>query len=189
MQLTPHLLPSPNSPPTKICNHADLAAGPDADGHDIMRGLVAGGGWREDWAEEDEEEEEAGGGGEDPVMRALRRVAADDYGAVARSGKLQVLAEVLPRWERQGHRVLLFAQTRQTLGILERLVKARGWRYLRMDGATPVGARPALIDRFNADASVFAFLLTTRTGGLGISLTGADRVVGCGYCGCLGFWF
>ncbi len=146
-----------------------------------MRGLVAGGGWREDWAEEgeeEEEEEEDGGGREDPVQRALKGVGPSDYGAVARSGKLQVLAEVLPRWERQGHRVLLFAQTRQTLNILERLVKGRGWRYLRMDGATSVGARPALIDRFNADDSVFAFLLTTRTGGLGISLTGADRVVG-----------
>lgn len=93
----------------------------------------------------------------------------------------QVLAEVLPRWERQGHRVLLFAQTRQTLDILERLVRNQGWRYLRMDGATSVGARPALIDRFNGDESVFAFLLTTRTGGLGISLTGADRVV-CACC-------
>lgn len=43
---------------TQICNHADLAAGADADGHDIMRGLVAGGGWREDWAEEGEEDDD-----------------------------------------------------------------------------------------------------------------------------------
>lgn len=127
--------------------------------------------------------------GDDPATRALKGVAPSDYGAVSRSGKLQVLAEVLPRWERQGHRVLLFAQTRQTLDILERLVKGRGWRYLRMDGATSVGARPALIDRFNGDESVFAFLLTTRTGGLGISLTGADRVVRF-FCFmlCMGWW-
>ena len=46
---------------TQICNHADLAAGADADGHDIMRGLVAGGGWRDEWAEEGEEEDEVGG--------------------------------------------------------------------------------------------------------------------------------
>lgn len=38
-------------------------------------------------------------------------------------------------------------------------------------------ARPGMIERFNTDDSIFIFLLTTRTGGLGINLTGADRVV------------
>lgn len=94
-----------------------------------------------------------------------------------RSGKLQVLEEVLPRWKEQGHKVLLFSQTRQMLNILERMVSAKGWRYMRMDGNTGVGARPGLIDRFNHDPSIFIFLLTTRTGGLGINLTGADRVI------------
>ena len=31
--------------------------------------------------------------------------------------------------------------------------------------------------RYNSDASIFVFLLTTRVGGLGVNLTGADRVV------------
>lgn len=53
--------PRPQKHTQQICNHADLAAGADADGHDIMRGLVAGGGWREDWAEEEEEDGEVGG--------------------------------------------------------------------------------------------------------------------------------
>lgn len=35
----------------------------------------------------------------------------------------------------------------------------------------------ALIDRFNADESIFVMLLTTRTGGVGVNLAGADRVV------------
>lgn len=34
-----------------------------------------------------------------------------------------------------------------------------------------------LIDRFNKDDSIFVMLLTTRTGGVGINLTGADRVI------------
>lgn len=34
-----------------------------------------------------------------------------------------------------------------------------------------------LIDRFNADDSIFVMLLTTRTGGVGVNLTGADRVI------------
>lgn len=34
-----------------------------------------------------------------------------------------------------------------------------------------------LIDRFNNDESIFVMLLTTRTGGVGVNLTGADRVI------------
>lgn len=46
-----------------------------------------------------------------------------------------------------------------------------------MDGTTPVRARAALIHEFNHDSDVFVFLLTTKVGGLGINLVGADRVV------------
>jgi DNA excision repair protein ERCC-6 len=52
-----------------------------------------------------------------------------------------------------------------------------GFRYVRMDGTLPVGARMRMIDSFNTDPSIFVFLLTTRVGGLGVNLTGADRVV------------
>jgi SNF2 family DNA or RNA helicase len=34
-----------------------------------------------------------------------------------------------------------------------------------------------MMDRFNNDTKVFAFILSTRSGGLGINLTGADTVV------------
>ena len=44
-----------------------------------------------------------------------------------------------------------------------------------MDGSTAVGARARLVDDFNANDKVFVFLLTTKVGGLGINLTGADR--------------
>ncbi len=50
--------------------------------------------------------------------------------------------------------------------------------YHRMDGSTAVGARARLVDDFNNNESVFVFLLTTKVGGLGINLTGADRCGG-----------
>lgn len=46
-----------------------------------------------------------------------------------------------------------------------------------MDGTTPVKDRMSLVDRFNCTRSVYIFLLTTKVGGLGVNLTGADRVV------------
>ena len=110
----------------------------------------------------------------------LDRLAADrpiDYGAPERSGKLLVTDKILTMWQEQGHRALVFGQTRQMLDILEATVQAKGWVYRRMDGMLPIKQRMALIDEFNADDGIYVFLLTTRVGGLGINLTGADRVL------------
>ncbi|MFH4974616.1 hypothetical protein AB6A40_001325 [Gnathostoma spinigerum] len=46
-----------------------------------------------------------------------------------------------------------------------------------MDGTTSVAMRQPLIQQFNSDSSIYIFLLTTRVGGLGVNLTGANRVV------------
>lgn len=51
------------------------------------------------------------------------------------------------------------------------------YTYIRMDGTTPINKRIPLVMTFNSDSSVFAFLLTTKTGGLGINLVGANRVI------------
>lgn len=83
--------------------------------------------------------------------------------------------QVLDHWKQQGHRALLFTQTQQMLDILERCVQGAGHSYHRMDGSTPVGLRARLVDDFNTNEDVFVFLLTTKVGGLGINLTGANR--------------
>jgi DNA excision repair protein ERCC-6 len=103
--------------------------------------------------------------------------AHPDYGNPERSGKLVVLAQVLDLWKSQGHRVLLFSQTQQMLDIIERYVSSKGLVYRRMDGNTPVKQRMALIDEFNEGDHVFIFILTTKVGGLGTNLIGANRVV------------
>ncbi|NWI23693.1 ERCC6 protein, partial [Sula dactylatra] len=65
----------------------------------------------------------------------------------------------------------------QMLQILEVFVRDRNFSYLRMDGTTTIASRQPLITRYNEDKSIFIFLLTTRVGGLGVNLTGADRVI------------
>jgi len=63
------------------------------------------------------------------------------------------------------------------LDILEAFLNLNGHTYLRLDGSTGVDRRQRLMDRFNSDPKVFCFILSTRSGGLGINLTGADTVV------------
>ena len=94
-----------------------------------------------------------------------------------KSGKLKVLDKILNLWSHQGHKVLIFCQTRQMLNLIEEFLKTR-YFYMRMDGTTPIKQRLKMVDKFNSPKSdIFIFLLTTRVGGLGINLTGADRVI------------
>jgi DNA excision repair protein ERCC-6 len=61
--------------------------------------------------------------------------------------------------------------------ILESFLVKESYNYLRMDGGTPIQDRSRLVDRFNQTDSIFLFLLTTKVGGLGINLTGANRII------------
>lgn len=100
-----------------------------------------------------------------------------DFGNPERSGKLKVVSQVLKVWKDQGHRVLIFTQTQQMLDIIENYLVSEGLTYRRMDGLTPVKQRTALMDEFNESTHVFVFILTTKVGGLGTNLIGADRVI------------
>ena len=61
--------------------------------------------------------------------------------------------------------------------VSNRRSRAAPLRYLRLDGSTGIRHRQALVDQFNEDEGISLFLLTTRVGGVGLNLQGADRVV------------
>ncbi|GAB5590463.1 DNA repair protein rhp26 [Umbelopsis nana] len=99
------------------------------------------------------------------------------YGDPEKSGKMVVVRALLSLWKKEGHRVLLFSQTRQMLDILEKMIRQLNYNYLRMDGTTAIQNRMLMVDQYNANSDIFVFLLTTKVGGLGLNLTGADRVI------------
>ncbi|CAL1284945.1 unnamed protein product [Larinioides sclopetarius] len=101
----------------------------------------------------------------------------EHYGYYKRSGKMIVVEALLRLWHKQGHRVLLFTQSRQMLQIFEIFVKSKNYTYMKMDGSTSISSRQPAVEKFNSDANIFVFLLTTRVGGLGVNLTGANRVI------------
>ena len=63
------------------------------------------------------------------------------------------------------------------LKVLENFLQDYRYSFVKMDGTTAIGSRQSLINRFNSSPDLFVFLLTTRVGGLGVNLTGANRVV------------
>lgn len=91
-------------------------------------------------------------------------------------GKLQKLYEMLRDLKAGGHRVLIFTQMTRVLDILEIFLSYNGHRYLRLDGSTKIEDRQIITERFNSDSRIFCFIASSRSGGVGINLTGADTV-------------
>ena len=94
------------------------------------------------------------------------------------SSKLKLLELMLPKLQENGHRVLLFSQFLDMLDLLEDFMDAQGLYYQRLDGSMGSLQKQKRIDEFNApDSQLFAFLLSTRAGGVGINLATADTVI------------
>ncbi|KAG2602355.1 CHD3-type chromatin-remodeling factor PICKLE-like isoform X2 [Panicum virgatum] len=97
---------------------------------------------------------------------------------VAASGKFQLLHKLLPKLKERGNRVLIFSQMTMMLDILEDFLCDLGYKYARIDGQTSLSARQESIKEYNrAESETFIFLMSTRAGGLGVDLPGADRVI------------
>lgn len=110
--------------------------------------------------------------------KSLSKKGGYAYGSGAKSGKMQVVKALLEIWKRNGHKTLLFAQHRIMLDILQEFVAGmEGFQYRRMDGNTSIKDRQDLVDEFNNNPDIHVFLLTTKVGGLGVNLTGANRVI------------
>jgi DNA excision repair protein ERCC-6 len=144
----------------KICNHTDLVCDPDkASFESFLANGFINVSELDDSSDSDSE------------------VDDDGESLAERSGKLEVLSRILPLWHKQGHRVLIFCQWRKMLTIIQHFTQAQGWKFGRLDGNTNVKNRQRLVDDFNADKSYFGMLCTTRTGGVGLNLTGVRQSI------------
>lgn len=92
------------------------------------------------------------------------------------SGKFRLLDRLLKRLYEGGHKVLIFSQMTKLLNILERYLEYKSYSYCYIDGSVPIQERQSMINHFNSCShqEKFIFLLSTRSGGLGINLTSAD---------------
>ncbi|KAL4778932.1 PHD/FYVE-zinc-finger like domain-containing protein [Aspergillus varians] len=94
------------------------------------------------------------------------------------AGKLQLLELMLPKLQARGHRVLIFSQFLENLDIMEDFLDGLGLPHRRLDGRMTSLEKQKMIDDYNAENSpYFAFLLSTRSGGVGINLATADTVI------------
>ena len=85
------------------------------------------------------------------------------------SGKCQELID-------EGHAALVFSQFTQALDQLELHLKKENISYLRMDGKTPAAKRKKIIGDFQDENGPSIFLISLKTGGVGLNLTRASYV-------------
>ena len=56
------------------------------------------------------------------------------------------------------------------------ICEEKDWAWLRLDGSTLVADRQRLVDRFNSGfGGERVFLLSSKAGGMGLNLVGANR--------------
>lgn len=95
------------------------------------------------------------------------------------SGKMQVLARMLARIRQDTNdKIVLISNYTQTLDIFEKLCRHHNYGCLRLDGSMNVNKRQKLVDKFNdPEGPEFVFLLSSKAGGCGLNLIGANRLV------------
>jgi len=96
---------------------------------------------------------------------------------VSDGGKLAKLGRMLHGFQNRGDKCVIFSQFTSMLDILESFFNFHCFTYLRLDGAVKIEKRQPIINRFNTDPGIFIFLASTRAGGVGLNLTGANVVI------------
>ncbi|XP_058089830.1 SNF2 domain-containing protein ENL1 isoform X2 [Magnolia sinica] len=93
------------------------------------------------------------------------------------SCKITFIVSLLENLVTAGHNVLIFSQTRKMLNLIQEAILSKGYTFLRIDGTTKAFDREKIVNDFQEGKGASIFLLTSQVGGLGLTLTKADRVI------------
>lgn len=95
------------------------------------------------------------------------------------SGKFLMLKRFLFKINKEtDDKIVVISNYTQTLDLVEKLCRQHRFGSLRLDGTMNINKRQKLVDRFNnPDGKEFVFLLSSKAGGCGINLIGANRLV------------
>lgn len=103
--------------------------------------------------------------------------AVPDMKALNLSHRAQMLDKIVTLSIEAGDKVLVFSHSLPTLNFIEDVLKDSKYRYRRLDGSTPMHGRQAATKKFNTGSEDQVYLISTRAGGLGLNIPGANRVV------------
>ncbi|XP_068246922.1 DNA repair and recombination protein RAD54-like [Palaemon carinicauda] len=95
------------------------------------------------------------------------------------SGKLVVLDTILALIRSSSDdKVVLISNYTQTLDLFQNLAALRNYPYVRLDGSMSIKKRNKIVEKFNdPKGGDFLFMLSSKAGGCGLNLIGANRLV------------
>ncbi|KAH8702556.1 P-loop containing nucleoside triphosphate hydrolase protein [Talaromyces proteolyticus] len=93
------------------------------------------------------------------------------------SHRAEIFIKIVEESVRVGDKILCFSQSIPTLDYLDKLLRLSKTKFSRLDGSTAGNSRQAAIKAFNRDPNIKIYLISTRAGGLGLNITGANRVI------------
>ncbi|XP_034036067.1 DNA repair and recombination protein RAD54-like [Thalassophryne amazonica] len=95
------------------------------------------------------------------------------------SGKMLVLDYILAITRTTtSDKVVLVSNYTQTLDLFEKLCRSRRYPYVRLDGTMSIKKRAKIVENFNTPSNPeFIFMLSSKAGGCGLNLIGANRLV------------
>jgi SWI/SNF-related matrix-associated actin-dependent regulator 1 of chromatin subfamily A len=108
--------------------------------------------------------------------RALKKYELKDHEWMD-SGKVSALLALLKKYKENGDRALVFSQFTSVMDILGWVFDDHDINFMRMDGSTPIQERQSLMDVFYQDESIQLFMISTKSGGAGINLACANKVI------------
>jgi DNA repair and recombination protein RAD54B len=114
------------------------------------------------------------------LQTLLPLIPSNVLNSSASSAKLRLLDSLVHRiYTTTEEKIVIVSNYTTTLDMIERLLVSLSYTYLRLDGSTPASKRQALVEKFNKTPKTtsFAFLLSAKSGGVGLNLIGASRIV------------
>ncbi len=90
-------------------------------------------------------------------------------------GKFEALKLMLDEIISEGHKVLVFSQFVQMLGIIRNYLEEEAIEFTYLDGSTK--DREAAVKEFQENEDIRIFLISLKAGGVGLNLTAADYVI------------
>lgn len=94
------------------------------------------------------------------------------------SSKINVLVPLLIEFRKTGEKAVIVSNYTKTLDMLEAVLQKLNIVFSRLDGSTSTKLRLGLVNEFNkVDSPQQVFLLSSKSGGVGLNLIGASRLV------------
>lgn len=123
-------------------------------------------------------------------IRGSRKVIPEEYSSLESGGrsreiqtwygsKLAILERFLHKIHAEtGDKIVVISNYTKTLDLIEKMCRYKRFGSVRLDGTMNINKRQKIVDQFNdPESSAFIFLLSSKAGGCGINLIGANRLV------------